>query len=241
MKDHAQEKTMLPLDQPRSIAIRVAGKTYTWHFRRITSTDWIKFFDGITSRTLRHGGVEERVFDADAPLVELVDAALKSVFGYEGVDAADWKTRLPLRQKLAVGLVLRTVGVEPVPEMPLADLAEVLLSASWSGADRDGSLTVYEGLVHRFRRPGAEHLRKFNLECSRTRILGTGEDGVTIHASRQGVALRLYDELIEGVDGYSVNGEPLTSVEEIKREMDGAHKAAAALALFDAGQTVEIL
>lgn len=240
MKKAAQEKKTLPLDQPRSIAIRAAGKTTTWHFRRIALQDWAKFFDGIVNRTLRHGGVEERVFDADAALVELVDATLVSVHGYEGVDG-DYKKKLPIRHKLAVGLVLRTVGIEPAPDGPLTELLEVSISSSWSSAAKDGATTVYSGLVHRFRHPSAEQLRKFNLECSRTRILGTGEDGVTVMPARQGVAMRMYDELIESVDGYSVNGEPLTSIEAIKREMDGAHKSAAALALFDTGETVEIL
>ncbi len=44
--------------------------------------------------------------------------------------------------------------------------------------------------------------------------------------------MKLYDELIESVEGYSVAGQPLTDVEAIKQEMDGAHKAAAALELF---------
>lgn len=242
-KEVAAEKSLLPLDQPRSVAMRAGERLVTWHFRRITVQDWTKFFDSIVNRTLRHNGVEERVFDADAALVELVDAALKSVVGYDGVDGTQWKTRLPLRHKLAVGLVLRTVGVDDQAAGvgPLTELIEVPLTSSWSGAAQDGRMTVYGGLIHRFRHPSAEQLRKFNLECSRTRILGSGDDGVTVHPARQGVAMRMYDELIESVDGYTVNGEPLKGAEEIKREMDGAHKSAAALALFDTGERLEIL
>jgi hypothetical protein len=239
MTESTQEKSMLPLDAPRLISIRVAQNTCTWHFRRITNKDWEKFFGGITNRSMRHGGTEERVFDADAPLLELVDATLKSVAGYEGAEG-EWKQKLPLRHKLAVGMVLRTVAVDPPEEGPLSDLAEVRLTASWSAAE-DGRMNVYQGLVHRFRHPGVEQLRKFNLECSRARILGSGDEGITIYPARQAVAMRLYDELIESVDGYSVNGEPLKDAEEIKSEMDGAHKAAAALALFEAGEPVEIL
>jgi hypothetical protein len=63
---------------------------------------------------------------------------------------------------------------------------------------------------------------------------------VTSYPSRQGVAMKIYDDLIESVDGYSVGGVPLTGVEAIRREMDGAHKAAAALALFEQGDEITI-
>jgi hypothetical protein len=52
--------------------------------------------------------------------------------------------------------------------------------------------------------------------------------------------MKIYDDLIESVEGYSIGHEPLANVEEIKREMDGAHKAAAALALFDSGEEITI-
>jgi hypothetical protein len=64
---------------------------------------------------------------------------------------------------------------------------------------------------------------------------------VTTYPSRQLIAMKLYDELIDSVDGYSANGEPLADAETIQREMDGAHKASAALALFEGGDSVAIL
>ena len=65
-KEVAAEKSLLPLDQPRSVAMRAGDRLVTWHFRRITAQDWTKFFESIVNRTLRHNGIEERVFDADA-------------------------------------------------------------------------------------------------------------------------------------------------------------------------------
>lgn len=44
--------------------------------------------------------------------------------------------------------------------------------------------------------------------------------------------MKIYDELIESVEGYAVNGMALADVDTIKSEMDGAHKAEAALSLF---------
>jgi hypothetical protein len=52
--------------------------------------------------------------------------------------------------------------------------------------------------------------------------------------------MSIYDDLIESVDGYSVGGKPLEGAEAIKREMDGGHKAAAALELFVGGAEVTI-
>jgi hypothetical protein len=42
----------------------------------------------------------------------------------------------------------------------------------------------------------------------------------------------LYDELIQSVDGYGVDGKPLEGVEIIRREMDGYHKAESIAQLF---------
>ena len=68
----------------------------------------------------------------------------------------------------------------------------------------------------------------------------TAEGAVTTYPSRQAIAMKIYDDLIESVQGYSVDGTPLSSVEEIQHAMDGAHKAAAALALFEQGDEIVI-
>ena len=53
-------------------------------------------------------------------------------------------------------------------------------------------------------------------------------------------AREIYDELIEEVEGYSVDAIPLAGIEHIVREMDAAHKAEAALALFSQGEFVSV-
>jgi hypothetical protein len=243
MKKSKAPQAMLPLDESRSVALRGPNKhLFTWHFRRIAQQDWEEFFAGIVHRTLRHEGAQEQVFDSDTALIELVDTAVTSVVGYDGVDAENWKARLPIKHKFAVGVVLRSVGRErDADDGALSEFVEVPLSASWSMEAQSGKMTMYSGLIHRFRHPSIEQLRKFNFEAARTRILGSGDDGITVYPVRQSIAMKLYDELIDSVDGYSVGGEPLTGVEAIRREMDGHHKATAALEMFAAGSSIEIL
>ena len=69
---------------------------------------------------------------------------------------------------------------------------------------------------------------------------GTADAGVTTYPSRQAIGMKIYDDLIVSVDGYSSGGSPLIGAEAIKREMDGAHKAAAALALFSQDDVITI-
>lgn len=239
-----ERPALLPLDQPRSIALRVNGKLLTWHFRRLSHADWNRFFEGIVNRVLRHNGVEERVFESDTALLELVDRALTSVHGYdfdEKAAAADWKSALPIQHRVTVGVVLRAVACDrSSDESVLGPGITVRLTASWSMDPQNGRMTTYAGLVHRFRHPSIDQLREFNFETSRTRILGTGMDGITIYPARQAIAARLYDQLIDSVEGYSVAGEPLTDVGAIQKEMDGLHKATAALQLFAPSESIEI-
>jgi hypothetical protein len=210
---------MLPLDIPRTIVLKGADKkVFSYHFRRITLQDWQQFFAGIVHQTLQRGQYRETVYESESAQVELVDRCLKSVEGYSGlVDLKNWKAALPLKHRLGVGLVLRNVGPSRNQGngVQLADLVEVKLDAAWSAAE-SGKTTMYSGLVHRFRQPSIADLRKFNFEIARTRVEGTSEDGITIYPARQLVAMKIYDELIEEVEGYECFAEPLKGVENIR-------------------------
>jgi len=181
-----------------------------------------------------------------------------------------WKRSLPMQHRIAAGIGLRSVGTsESVDEkirlaeaqlkaMPndaeiserldqlvrerdgaplLSDLVEVSLDANWGTPN---GMTLFSGLIHRFRQPSIEDLKKFNFESARTRVTGTAEAGITTYPARQAIAMSIYDDLIESVDGYAVGGRPLEGVENIRREMDGAHKAVAALELFAARESIAI-
>jgi hypothetical protein len=238
----APEAAMLPLDVPRTITLKGAQKTLSYHFRRITAADWQAFFAAIVHQTLQRGPVRETVYESETAQIELVEKALKSVDGYGDLSSLkNWKAALPLTHRLSVGVVLRNVGESSRPRetAQLADLITIELDAFWSAGDK-GKATLYSGLVHRFRQPSIAQLRHFNFETARVRVEGTAENGITTYPARQLVAMRIYDELIEEVDGYSVDGKPLVGIENIQREMDGAHKAEAALALFSQGDAVRV-
>lgn len=237
------DAALLPLDVPRVVKLKANDRVYTWRFRRLTADDWHKYFTGVVHQTLHVAGAREAVFESETAQLDLVDRTVSAVEGYGDLSGVkNWKAALPIYHRFAVGTALRSVGVAAPDEeeAPLCDLAEVRLDAVWSAGD-DDKMTEYKGLVHRFRQPGLAELKRFNFECARTRVTGDAENGATIHPSRMAIAMKLYDDLIDSVEGYSVAGVPLADADAIKREMDGAHKAEAALALFAPGGKVQVL
>lgn len=250
------EQATLQLDQPRAIAIRDKGKTFTYTFRRITAGDWKKYYRGIVSQTETVDGGQVRSFDFRTALQMLVEETLQSVEGYRTADGAplaqkpDWKARLPISHKIAAGLVLGDVTVdrEAADDVDLiSDLNEVSLTCKWTSESCEasklrssGAMTQLSGLLHRFRHPTIEQLRKFNRESSRARVVGGSRTGKTIWPGSQELLADLYDQLIESVDGYLFGGEPLDGqVESIKNQMDTHHKVRAVEALFAATEDSE--
>jgi hypothetical protein len=235
-----KKDAMLPLDVPRAVALKSGSGNFIYHLRRVGIADWRTFYSSIVHQKLRVDGQLVEVFESESALVELVESALVRVEGYDGIDQVKkWKDALPLQHKLAVGVALRSVSVAKKKETSslLCDLVEVRLDAAWA---TDGETMYYQGLVHRFRHPSIEQLKKFNFEAARVIVRGDGDNGISLYPSRQAIAMKIYDELIESVEGYSIGGVAISDVEAIKREMDGAHKATAALEMFATGEGVEI-
>lgn len=237
-----KEHTLLDLAKPRTIVLKSEGKHYVWHFRRLTLEDWEKYFLGIVHETLNTPVGREEIFEMETAQLDLVDRTVVAVDGYGATeDSKNWKLALPLHHRLAAGTVLRAVGLdrEKKLEPQLTDLIEIRVDATWT-AENDEKMTAFRGLVHRFRQPTIAEMKQFNFENARVRVRGTQENGITTYPARQLSAMRMYDELIESVEGYSVHGTPLTDIATIRSEMDGAHKAEAALALFLPDAPVEI-
>jgi hypothetical protein len=238
-----EEKALLPLDQIRVITLRSHKAQYSYKFRRLTLKDWQSYFAGIVHKSLNLAGVRDTVYESESAQLDLVNSTLQSVTGYRDTSKLkNWKQALPLKHRFAIATVLRGVGPSEPDLDPdqLSDLVEVKLDGAWSD-DGTGKTSFFSGLLHRFRTPSIEQLRKFNFETARVRVEGTSTEGVTIYPSRHLVAMKIYDELIDSVEGYSVGGSPLDGIEQIKLEMDGAHKAEAALALFSQGNAVSVL
>lgn len=232
-----KEKVSLALDAPRIVTLKGKSTKYVYHLRRVGQQDWLTYYGSIVHQIIQRDGEREELFESDSALLEMVDRVITKVDGY-GDLALSW-AQLPIRHRLAVGISLRSVSVSRSansrPNIP--DQVEVVLDATWPAGDKT---LIYSGLIHRFRVPSIHDSKRFNFEVARVRVRGTADDGVSIYPSRQAIAMKLYDDLIESVDGYSVDGKPLTDVETIKREMDGAHKAAAALEIFLGGEEVSI-
>lgn len=240
--------SFLDLQQPRTIVIKQKDKRFVYHFRRLSDRDWRKYYHGILSQTENVAGEQVRTFDFRSSLLALVEETLERVEGYTGPGGAsveqlaDWKLRLPAGHKQAAGLVLCDVRADDAivrDESVLSDVTEVALSCAWT-ANPEGYMTQFSGLVHRFRHPSIEHLRRFNRESSRARVVGGSRTGKTIWPGRQELLADLYDQLIAAVDGYSFGAMQLSDqVEEIKRYMDMQHKVAAAQVLFAGGEDAE--
>jgi hypothetical protein len=218
---------LVSLDVPRVIALKTKGVEFKYKTRRVTQKDWEARFQGIVDQSMRVDGELQKVFDAESSLVELADRVLVSAD--DGVHRAFSEPKvLPFSHRLAVGKVLSSVAAVETEEL-LCDLVTVEVAAIWP---TDDASLAYEKLIHRFRQPSIEDLKRYRFECARVRVAGDGKNSVTRYPSRLAISLRLYDDLIASVDGYAVNGAALEGKENIVREMDGAHKAIAALHLF---------
>lgn len=234
------EQALLPLDTPRQINLKVGDKTFSYFFRRLTGKDWDSYYAGIVNHAVQSNGHRERVFESEAAAVALVESTLTRAegFGDETALPANWQGALPLRHRVALSMTLRNVGASATqPGQVLCDRDEVRLAAVWP---TEGKSVLYDGLIHRFKHLTPDQLKRFNYESARVRVEGDGKDAISIYPSRQLIAMKLYDELIDTVEGYSVAGHPLVGVEAIRAEMDGAHKAAAALQLFEGGEDVAV-
>lgn len=237
--DTDTEAALLPLDAPRAVAFKTKTGNFVYHFRRIEQKDWEHFFSSIVHQTVQSKGSREQVFESETALVELVDNTVASVDGYGTIEPKNWKRTLPVAHKLAAGIALRSVGTSnaDAASATLCDLVEVNLEANWGVGD--GKTVYYSGLIHRFRQPGIAELRRYNFERARVKVTGTAENGVTSFPASQVIAMKIYDDLIDSVEGYSVMGMAIQP-EQIKGWMDGAHKAAACLALFTQDDSITL-
>jgi hypothetical protein len=97
----------------------------------------------------------------------------------------------------------------------------------------------YRGLVHHFALPTAEHRRRVLKSKNRSFVAGGSRNGTTMVPSGHPVLVKLYDELIERVEGYSISGRELNGRDEIAREMDAYHKSATVARLFQPSTAID--
>ena len=227
-----EPQALLPLDARREVALTVAGRVVRFEFTRITGKMWRSYFAAIVNKVERVNGQRAETFDSEGALLGLYDDAIVNFSGYE--IAPEMKNRrdaVPYKHRVAAGMALRSVAAIGTSQSVLSDTVDISLTAFWS-ADAAGQISEFAGLIHRFRQPNIDQLKRYRMGVARTLTSGDAQNGTTVYPLPLSVAMSLYDELIEEVEGYSVNGQALTGREAIAQEMDGYHKAVAALQLF---------
>ena len=248
------EKTseLLPLDARERVAVVNRGGRVLRHtFRRITSDDWERFFRGVVAEVRQaKGGDLERTVDADGAALDLYQRASTKAEGYDldGIarleDAANWRDSIPQRHCLIAVNLLMTVHQSSVEDEFRINpaFASVSLDALWSENEADrGRMKKYFGLVHRFAHPSGEQKRRFARAKNRAYVRGGSRSGVTIVPSSHPVLVKLYDELVEQVEGYSICGRELQGKSEIVSGMDALHKGTAVARLFETPSDVDYM
>jgi hypothetical protein len=229
--------SLLMLDEPRVIPIREGKRDYTFYFRRILQPDWEQYFAGLYLSSRNDGVAQLNTTDFNTAGIELFESTVTRVVGYsrELTTPEDFKKVLP-RHSVTVAGLLRSVFIsEEEDDKPLdCDAIETRIDAHWSQTTAPGQVTQYKGLVHRFTPPTVEQKKRYMRGGAISKVIGgTRKGSTTVYSLRNKLLLELYDQLILSVDGYGAAGKPLEGPEQIRREMDGYHKAEAVAQLFN--------
>jgi hypothetical protein len=246
----SQEKSgeLLALDAAERVAVfRSKGKTYRHIFRRLTAADWEKFFSHVVAEFKQEADGVSQIVDTDHASLVLWGRAIVRVDGYHTANGAppeklpSWPECIPQQHRLAAAGILmnlsETAGADE--SMLEAEGVSVLLDTFWNEGD-NGAMKHFSGLLHKFASPTAEHRRRFLKAKNRSFVAGGSRSGTTMIPSAHPVLVKLYDELIERVEGYSAGGRELQSKEEIVREMDAFHKSSALSRLFRFSGAIEM-
>jgi hypothetical protein len=232
---------MIDLAQSREIALKgESAKVYRFILSRISAGQWMKYFNGIVSTSEIKGREMTNSFDSSRARVELVESALIKASGYrlpggatDITEVPDWQRKIPVSHRMTVGSVLvRCAAINSKDDEAMEiGVESVRLQTTWT-ANEAGEMVQVSDLVHRFRTPSAEQAHRYMRDVSRSKIVGGSRSGKTIVLNAQPTLVALYDELIDSVEGYVVDGKPLTLPDMIAREMDAYHKVVSAEQLF---------
>lgn len=233
----------LELKQQRILSGVIAGTLYRYTVRRINAEDWLAYFDSVLYEQQLVDGAVVNTSDSTAARLELLRKVLLNVDGYGFVsedvetgheqgkpltEITNWQDLLPVSHRIAFADLLFECGLDTSAAAPAMLGAElVTLRCRWTGSADGKSLVEYKGLKHIFTTPSIEHLREYSRDSSRSRIVG-GRKGKTQFLGAQRTLVKLYDQLIQRVEGYSVDGTPLDKDRDlIVATMDTFHKAQA--------------
>ncbi len=233
-EESKSKEVLLPLDVERCVTFKDRNIPYIFYFSRITEADWENCFNGQYLSSHNEGRQQVTVMDSTTPGIDLVENKLTRVEGYIGdfQSKPGWQHNIPPCHSLPAWRLLTAVGPSAVREERFNPEAfEAVLDAGW-GMETPGAMTVYAGLVHVFKPLTAEQKRRFGRGTSEVRVVGDRKHGRTIFIPKQPLLLKLYNEMILEVRGYSVNGEKLVGRDAIVAHMDAYHKVMAAEQMF---------
>lgn len=240
-----RDGAILPLDADRCVSFFDKGHPYTFYFSRINQADWERYFSGISLSSHNEGRAQVTITDMDSAAIQLVEEKLVRVEGYRGEfqKREDWRQILPIRHTRPAAWLLRTVTASDVQSESFdPEQVEAVIDAAW-GISKPGQMVLYTGLVHKFRPLTAEQKRRYCRATSETRVIGNGRNGRTVFVPKQPMLVKLYNDLIIGVEGYSIGGRKLETSEEAILQMDAYHKVIAVEQLFvgnnDANESAE--
>jgi hypothetical protein len=209
----------LALDvQQRIVEFTAEGKSYKHIFRRISPKDW----DGYFSRLWIEEGADGQTIDLTSALLWLWD---ECVVGLDGYGDGATKERIRMAHRIGAARVLTAVVRADDPALLDPSCETVALTAAWHDGEK---MVEHGGLVHRFAFPSCEQMMRYSRDTSRTLVTKRG----TVIPTKHKALVALYDELIQSVEGYEVNGHPLAGRDNIVANMDAFHKFRAIEPLF---------
>ncbi len=250
------QNELFELTTPRTILIQDRERSFALTCRRIIDADWLAYFAAITITSEQHEKSRINTVDTTSPRLKLAESTLVDASGYQVAGGGEltsipgWQQRIPLSHRVRLGQTLSDVRpseqnddltIYPEGEVALLDATYTALTQpDECGIDRHFMLQL-KGLKHVLKTPSEEQHRRFMRESSRSKIVGGSRNGKTIYPVAHPLLAKLYDELVISVEGYSVNGTPLTTDSTtIRAEMDMLHKVIAAQQLFQPLDTTSL-
>jgi len=94
-------------------------------------------------------------------------------------------------------------------------------------------------LVHWFRAPGMPEQKTYKRIMAESRLVTGSKHLKTVIGSRLPALVKLYDELIERVEGYTLDGQSIEQKKVAQRSMDAIHKQVAVQGLFESPEEQE--
>ena len=224
-----------PAEISASISFLDAGRDRpaTHFFRPPKTADWLAYDLAINRFAEDQGDTRILCWPTESAMVSLWDKLALRTEGYGGFSEQppeNWKSLVPAPHKLpAVKLLAQVFSKETDEDAGYSfdpSRAQVVLEAGRSGQ-------ICSPLRHFLQWPMERQQKDFSALGSRTYIVRGSRTGKTLIPSTLKELVRLYDELILEVQGYTVNGQVPTRDQAVQG-MDALHKQTVILGLFSA-------